>query len=47
MISPELIRRYSFFAGLNQDYLGTLAKYADERSVQAGHCFFGEGAELK
>ena len=47
MISPELIRRYSFFAGLNHDYLGTLAKYADERSVQAGHCFFGEGAELK
>jgi CRP-like cAMP-binding protein len=47
MISPELIRRYPFFAGLNHDYVGTLAKLADELSVDAGHCFFREGDELK
>jgi len=47
MISPELIRRYPFFAGLNQGYIGTLARLADEVSVEAGHCFFGEGDELK
>ena len=47
MISPELIRRYPFFAGLNHDYVGTLAKVADEVSVEAGHCFFREGDELK
>lgn len=47
MISPELIRRYPFFAGLNHDYVGTLAKLADEVSVEAGYCFFREGDELK
>lgn len=47
MISPELIRRYPFFAGLNHDYVATLAKLADEVSVEAGHCFFDEGNELK
>jgi CRP-like cAMP-binding protein len=47
MVSPELIRRYPFFAGLNHDYVGTLAKLADEVSVESGHCYFGEGDELK
>ncbi len=47
MISRELIRRYPFFAGLNHDYVGTLAKFADEISVEAGHRFFVEGDELK
>jgi CRP-like cAMP-binding protein len=47
MISPELIRRYPFFAGLNHDYVATLAKLANEVSVEAGHCFFREGDELK
>jgi len=47
MISPQLIRRYPFFAGLDHNYVGTLAKLADEVSVEAGHCFFGEGDELK
>jgi len=47
MISPELIRRYPFFAGLNHHYVGTLAKLADEVSVETGHCFFREGDELK
>jgi CRP-like cAMP-binding protein len=47
MISSELVRRYPFFAGLNHDYVGTLAKLADEVSVEAGHCFFCEGDTLK
>jgi CRP-like cAMP-binding protein len=46
MISPELIRRFPFFAGLNHDYTFTLAKVANELSVEAGHCFFQEGDEL-
>ena len=47
MISPELIRRYPFFAGLSNSYIATLAKLADEVSVDTGHCFFREGDELK
>ncbi len=46
MISPELIRRYPFFAGLNHHYTLTLAQCADELSVEPGHCFFQEGDEL-
>ena len=47
MISPELIRRYPFFAGPSNSYIATLAKLADEVSVDTGHCFFREGDELK
>ena len=47
MISPELIRRYPFFAGLSHDQITTLAQLADEKSVETGHCFFREGDELK
>ena len=43
MISTELLRRYPFFAGLNDDYMVTLAKSAVEYSVDEGHCFFPEG----
>ena len=43
MISTELLRRYPFFAGLNDDYMATLAKSAVEYSVDEGHCFFPEG----
>lgn len=46
MISTELIRRYPFFAGLSHDQLGTLAKVADEMTVEAGYYFFREGDEL-
>ena len=43
MISVELMRRYPFFAGLNADYMATLAKSAVEFSVDEGHYFFHEG----
>jgi CRP/FNR family cyclic AMP-dependent transcriptional regulator len=47
MVSPELIRRYPFFAGLSEDQIMTLAKLAEEISVEAGHHFFHEGDDLE
>ncbi len=46
MISPELIRRYPFFSGLNFDQITALATVADEATVEAGHYFFREGDKL-
>ena len=46
MVSPELIRRYPFFAGLTYDHIVKLAELADEQTVEAGHYFFYEGDEL-
>jgi CRP-like cAMP-binding protein len=46
MVSPELLRRYPFFAGLRMDQIVTLAKLADEMWVQPGYYFFHEGEEL-
>jgi CRP-like cAMP-binding protein len=47
MVSPELIRRYSFFAGLDYDHIVQLAKVANEEIAEDGHHFFHEGDELK
>jgi CRP/FNR family cyclic AMP-dependent transcriptional regulator len=47
MVSPELIRRYPFFAGLSIDQIVTLAKVADEEMVETGHYFFKERDELR
>ncbi|RME75511.1 MAG: cyclic nucleotide-binding domain-containing protein [Chloroflexi bacterium] len=46
MISPELIRRYPFSAGLTEEELILLAKSANEETVEAGTYFFKEGDEL-
>jgi CRP-like cAMP-binding protein len=46
MVSPELIRRYPFFAGLNLDQINNLAKVADEENVGAGHHFLREGDQV-
>ena len=46
MVSPELLRRYPFFAGLSHDYLAKLAKMSDEISVDEGHYFFHEDDDL-
>ena len=46
MISPELIRRYPFFAGLEEEQIVTLAQVADEVAVEVGHYFFHEGDKL-
>ena len=47
MISPELIRRYPFFAGLTRGQIVALAMVADEKLVEAGHVFFDEGDKLE
>jgi CRP-like cAMP-binding protein len=47
MVSPELIRRYPFFAGLDYEQIVKLAKVADEERVEAGSYFFHESDDLK
>ncbi|RME51012.1 MAG: Crp/Fnr family transcriptional regulator [Caldilineae bacterium] len=46
MISPELLRRYPFFANLSHEHLLTLAQLTHEESVEAGHTFFQTGDDL-
>ncbi len=46
MVSPELIRRYPFFAGLTMEEITILAQAARELTVEAGRYFFHEGDEL-
>jgi len=46
MISPEVIRRYPFFAGLDHEHIVTLAKVAEEMSIDAGEYLFHEGDQL-
>jgi CRP-like cAMP-binding protein len=46
MVSPELLRRYPYFAGLTHEQLVALAMTAQEISVDADHRFFSEGDEL-
>jgi CRP-like cAMP-binding protein len=46
MITPELIRRYPFFAGLSEDQIRTIGKLADEEIVETGHYFFHEDDHL-
>lgn len=46
MISPEILRRYAFFGGLNQEHLATIANVSDELTAEPGSRFFNEGDEL-
>lgn len=46
MISPELIRRFPFFAGLDHEQIAALANVAQEQNVDTGKYFFREGEEL-
>ena len=43
MISPEILRRYPYFARINDESLKQLAMIADEKSVPAGTVMFREG----
>jgi CRP-like cAMP-binding protein len=45
MISPELLRRYPFFAGLTADHLRGIAMIANEVSYPAQTLIFREGEE--
>jgi CRP-like cAMP-binding protein len=40
MVSPELIRRYPFFADLSPEQIVIVARAGNEISVDAGHYFF-------
>ena len=46
MISTEVLKRYPFFASLNNGQLKTLADLAEVHETEAGHHFFQEGDEL-
>jgi CRP/FNR family transcriptional regulator, cyclic AMP receptor protein len=46
MVSPELIRRYPFFAGLSLDEIELMARVGDELAVPTDHRFFREGEPL-
>ena len=46
MISPELLRRYPVFAGVDADQLVILARTAQEVAAAAGEFFFREGDKL-
>lgn len=46
MISPELIRRYSFFGGLSSDHIVALANAGDEITLADGKQLFAEGDKL-
>jgi CRP-like cAMP-binding protein len=43
MISPELLRRYPLFSGLDQTQLNALAMIADQVAVPSGTVLFEEG----
>jgi CRP-like cAMP-binding protein len=43
MISPEILRRYPYFAGVSEESLKAVAMIADERVVPAGTQLFNEG----
>jgi len=47
MISPELLRRYTHFAGIAEDCLKSVAAISKERSFNAGEKIFEESGELK
>jgi CRP-like cAMP-binding protein len=43
MISTELLRYYSYFAGVDNESLKAVASIADEALIAAGHTLFKEG----
>jgi len=47
MISPETLRRYPYFAGVDDSCLKAVAAISEERSFNAGEKVFEESGELK
>jgi CRP-like cAMP-binding protein len=43
MISPEVLRRYPYFAGVGEESLKAVAMIADEKAIPAGTQMFSEG----
>jgi CRP-like cAMP-binding protein len=46
MVSPELLRRFGFFAVFSEDYLKALARNARELAFDEDHRFFLGGEEI-
>jgi CRP/FNR family transcriptional regulator, cyclic AMP receptor protein len=40
MISPEVLRRYPFFSGLNEESIKSIAMAAEEIEFASGECFY-------
>jgi CRP/FNR family cyclic AMP-dependent transcriptional regulator len=47
MISPEVLRRFTLFAGLEADVFKSLAMAGEEVAVSAGEWLFREGADAE
>jgi CRP/FNR family cyclic AMP-dependent transcriptional regulator len=47
MISPEVLRRFTLFAGLDADVFKSLAMTGEEMAVSAGEWLFKEGADAE
>lgn len=47
MISPEVLRRFPFFANVTDDQLKTLAMIAEEQTLKKGEEIFKEGESAK
>jgi CRP/FNR family transcriptional regulator, cyclic AMP receptor protein len=43
MTSPEMLRRWPYFAGISDESLKAVAMIAEEKAVAAGTYLFGEG----
>ena len=43
MISPEILRRYTYFAGISEEGLKQIAMIADEQAIPANTRIFNEG----
>ena len=46
MLSPETLRKYDFFSGLDHNQIVTLSKLGEEEIFQEGHYFFHEDDPL-
>jgi CRP/FNR family cyclic AMP-dependent transcriptional regulator len=46
MVSPEVLRRYPYFAGIGEATLKSIAMIAEEESVAAGTQLFAEGDKV-
>ncbi|MGA2033809.1 MAG: cyclic nucleotide-binding domain-containing protein [Thermoguttaceae bacterium] len=43
MVSPEILRRYPYFAAISDESLKRIAMVAEEKCIKAGTPLFGEG----
>ena len=46
MVSPELLRRFPFFAGLSEEQINQIAMISEEERYEADEYLFQEGEEF-